>query len=51
MMNQVAAGLTAREDRKNVLFEMKLTLAVISVVALVIVWIMQTRGVSVKFNL
>lgn len=28
MMNQVAAGLTAREDRKNVLFEMKLTLAV-----------------------
>ena len=42
MMNQVAAGLTAREDRKNVLFEMKLTLAVISVVALVIVWIIGT---------
>lgn len=42
MMNQVAAGLTAREDRKNVLFEMKLTLAVISVVAVVIVWIIGT---------
>ena len=42
MMNQVAAGLTAREDRKNVLFEMKLTLAVISVVAVVIVMIIGT---------
>ena len=39
MMSQVAAGLTAREDRKNVLFEMKLTLAIISVMAVVIVWI------------
>lgn len=39
MMGQVASGLTAREDRKNVLFEMKLTLAVISIMAVVIVWI------------
>lgn len=42
MMGQVASGLTAREDRKNVLFEMKLTLAVISVMAVVIVWIIGT---------
>lgn len=42
MMGQVASGLTAREDRKNVLFEMKLTLAVISVMAMVIVWIIGT---------
>lgn len=42
MMGQVASGLTAREDRKNVLFEMKLTLAVISIMAVVIVWIIGT---------
>ena len=42
MMNQVAAGLTAREDRKNVLFEMKLTLAIISFMAVVIVWVIGT---------
>ena len=39
MMSQVAAGLSAREDRKNVLFSMKLTLVVISVMALIIVLI------------
>lgn len=37
MMGQVAAGLLAREDRKNILFEMKLTLALISITAVVIV--------------
>ena len=42
MMSQVASGLTAREDRKNVLFEMKLTLAIISAMAVVIVWIIGT---------
>ena len=42
MMSQVASGLTAREDRKNVLFEMKLTLAIISFMAVVIVWIIGT---------
>jgi len=39
MMSQVAAGLSAREDRKNVLFSMKLTLVVISIMAVVIVLI------------
>ncbi|MDO5292741.1 MAG: hypothetical protein Q4F05_08325 [bacterium] len=39
MMSQVAAGLSAREDRKNILFSMKLTLIVISIMAVIIVWI------------
>lgn len=39
MMSQVAAGLSAREDRKNVLFSMKITLIVISIMAVVIVLI------------
>lgn len=39
MMSQVAAGLSAREDRKNVLFSMKITLVVISIMAAVIVLI------------
>lgn len=39
MMSQVAAGLSAREDRKNILFSMKLTLVVISIMAVVIVLI------------
>ena len=39
MMSQVAAGLSAREDRKNILFSSKLTLTVISVMAVVIVLI------------
>ncbi len=52
MMSQVAAGLTAREDRKNVLFEMKLTLAIISVMAVVIVWIIGTGlGIDVVGSL
>ena len=37
MMGQVAAGLSAREDRKNILFSMKMTLGVISLTAVVIV--------------
>lgn len=52
MMSQVAAGLTAREDRKNVLFEMKLTLVIISVMAVVIVWIIGTGlGIDVVGSL
>ncbi len=39
MMGQIAAGLSAREDRKNILFSSKLTLTVISIMAVVIVWI------------
>lgn len=39
MMGQVAAGLSAREDRKNILFSSKLTLVVISITALIIVWL------------
>lgn len=52
MMGQVAAGLSAREDRKNILFSMKLTLAVISIVAVIIVWIIGTGlGIDVKGSL
>lgn len=52
MTRQVAAGLTAREDRKNVLFSMKITLVAISVVALVIVWLIGTGlGIDVKGSL
>ncbi len=39
MLGQVTAELSAREDRKNALFSMKLTLAIILPMALVIVWI------------
>ena len=39
MTSQVAAGLSAREDRKNILYAGKLTLTVISVMAVVIVLI------------
>lgn len=49
MMGQVAAGLSAREDRKNILFSMKLTLAVISVTSIAIVWIIGAGlGIDVK---
>ena len=39
MMGQVVSGLSAREDRKNILFSMKMTLPVISIMAVVIVLI------------
>lgn len=39
MTSQVAAGLSVREDRKNILYAGKLTLTVISVMAVVIVLI------------
>ena len=39
MMGQIASGLSAREDRKNILFSSKLTLIVISITAVIIVWI------------
>lgn len=52
MMSQVAAGLSAREDRKNILFSMKLTLIVISITAIVIVWIIGAGlGIDVKGSL
>lgn len=37
MMGQIAAGLTAREERKNILFSMKITLVIISIASAVIV--------------
>lgn len=37
MMSQIAESLTSREERKNVLFSMKVTLMVISVASLIIV--------------
>lgn len=52
MMSQVAAGLSAREDRKNILFSMKLTLVAISITAVIIVWIIGTGlGINVRENL
>lgn len=49
MMGQVAAGLSAREDRKNILFSMKMTLIVISITAFAIVWIIGAGlGIDVK---
>ncbi len=49
MMGQVAAGLSAREDRKNILFSMKLTLIVISLTSVVIVWLIGAGlGIDVK---
>jgi len=52
MMGQVAAGLSAREDRKNILFSMKLTLVVISITALVIVFLIGAGlGIDVKGSL
>lgn len=52
MMSQVAAGLSAREDRKNILFSMRLTLVVISITAVIIVWIIGAGlGIDVKGSL
>lgn len=52
MMRQIAAGLSAREDRKNILFSSKLTLTVISIMAVVIVWIIGAGlGIDVKGSL
>ena len=49
MMGQIAASLSAREERKNILFSMKLTLIVISIAAVVIVQLIGTGiGVDVK---
>lgn len=49
MMGQIAAQLSAREERKNVLFSMKITLVVISIAAIVIVQLIGTGiGVDVK---
>jgi len=49
MMGQIAAQLSAREERKNVLFSMKVTLVVISIASLVIVQLIGTGiGVDVK---
>ena len=52
MMGQIAAGLSAREDRKNILFSSKLTLTVISIMAVAIVWIIGAGlGIDVKGSL
>ena len=49
MMGQIAASLSAREERKNILFSMKLTLIVISIASVVIVQIIGSGiGVDVK---
>ncbi|MDD3138852.1 MAG: hypothetical protein PHX08_07770 [Lachnospiraceae bacterium] len=52
MMGQVAAGLSAREDRKNILFSMKMTLIVISITAVIIVGLIGAGlGINVKGSL
>ena len=49
MIGQIAASLTAREERKNILFSMKLTLIVISVAsAFIVMFIGNGIGVDVK---
>lgn len=49
MMGQIAASLSAREERKNILFSMKLTLIVISIASVVIVLLIGSGiGVDVK---
>ena len=49
MMGQIAATLSAREERKNILFSMKLTLIVISIASLLIVQLIGSGiGVDVK---
>ena len=49
MMGQIAAGLSAREDRKNILFSSKLTLVVISIMQVILVWIIGAGlGIDVK---
>ncbi len=49
MMGQVAAGLSAREDRKNILFSMNLTLVVISITSVIIVWLIGA-GLGIDVN-
>lgn len=49
MMGQIAASLSAREERKNILFSMKLTLVVISIASVFIVlFIGNGIGIDVK---
>lgn len=49
MMGQIATGLSAREDRKNILFSSKLMLVVISIMQVIIVWIIGAGlGIDVK---
>ncbi len=52
MMGQVTAELSAREDRKNALFEMKMTLGIILLMALLIVWLIGNGlGIDVQYIL
>lgn len=49
MMGQIASSMSAREDRKNILFSSKLTLIVISITAAIIMWIIGAGlGIDVK---
>lgn len=49
IMGQIAASLSAREERKNILFSMKLTLIVISIASVIIVALIGSGiGVDVK---
>ena len=49
MMNQVAEAMSAREERKNILFSMKITLVSISIMSIIIVALIgKGIGVDVK---
>ena len=49
MMNQVAEAMSAREERKNILFSMKITLVSISIMSVIIVALIgKGIGVDVK---
>lgn len=49
MMNQVAEAMSARKERKNILFSMKLTLVSISIMSVIIVALIgKGIGVAVR---
>jgi RNAse (barnase) inhibitor barstar len=46
MLNQISEAMAAREERKNIMFSMKLTLVSISVMSVIIVWLIG-KGIGV----
>ena len=49
MMNQVSEALSAREERKNILFSMKITLVSVSIMSVIIIYLIgKGIGVDVK---
>ncbi len=46
MLNQISEAMAAREERKNIMFSMKLTLITISIMSVIIVWLIG-KGIGV----